>query len=107
MVIYDSRKSGQSKSDVRGYGEPIRDWEGTLVIHKGLSVVLHGHLLSVAKDTKHCRALIQLTPIGVGKALTAEEVTEVREAANILAGRAQRTFGFQWKVEVKLELPSD
>lgn len=77
---------------------PVRNWEGILVIHKGMTAIVHNHLIDIGRDEQHKIATVRVVP--VDKVATNMQMnSDIKEAADLLAERAQRFLGRSWTVK--------
>lgn len=78
---------------------PTRDWSGVLVIHRGLSVIVCGHVIDLTYDDGQQIATIVVKPKKpVDGAVSVEDTETITQAAKLLAHRAQRFLGKSWTV---------
>lgn len=68
------------------------------MVHRGLSVVLHGHELSAVRDEDTLVATIRHKPTASAAPMCESLATELKEAADLLASRAARLLGPHWVV---------
>lgn len=75
---------------------PIKD-EGVMAIHTGLSVTVCGHLIELERDeyNKVARLVVKVIE---GHKVTGMEGSAVNAAARLLAQRAQRFLGQNWRI---------
>lgn len=87
-----------SKRIRRGTFVPVRDWEGVIVVDKGLSTIIAGHLIDLKRDDGHHEAVVCVQAVDERGPLTQAELADLTEAAALLAQRAKRFLGYGWKV---------
>jgi hypothetical protein len=75
---------------------PVKD-EGVMAIHTGLSVTVAGHLIELERDEYNKTAKLVVSVIA-GHQVTGLEGSAVNAAAELLARRAQRFLGQNWKI---------
>lgn len=79
----------------------IKDWEGVLVVHRGMSAIVHGYLLDLDVDEENRTATVRVKladPTREVPALNDAQVVDLKQAATVLAKRAQRFYGRAWTV---------
>ncbi len=82
----------------RGRLVAVRDWEGVLVVDKGLSAIVAGHLIDLKRDDERCEAVVSGHPVDDRPPMTPQELSDITEAAALLAQRAKRFLGYGWTV---------
>src|SRR5437016_1506432 len=91
---------------IKLYDYPPRDEpNGTIVIHKGLSITVCGHFVDLYRDEIHKIATVRASVI-IGHKVTGLEYDTVKKAADLLADRAERFLGRGWKV-IKWTSPTE
>ena len=76
---------------------PVKNWDGILVIHKGLTAIVHGCLIDLDQDHERRVATVCVRPVDQSMPVGAE-LDEVKEAADLLADRAKRFLGRGWNI---------
>ena len=77
-------------------GVPDRS-EGSIVIQRGLTMAVRGHLIDLDRDESAKVARVRVAVVE-GYAPTGAEFDDVRKAAGVLAERARRFLGVGWTV---------
>ncbi len=77
---------------------PVRDWEGVIVVSKGLSAIVAGHLIDLKRDDERHVAIVCVSAVDDRPPMTQVETSLIVEAAQLLAGRAKRFLGYGWTV---------
>lgn len=93
--------------NIKLYDYPARDevYDEVIVIYKGLSVTVCGHLIDLYRDNAHKIATVRASVI-TGHNVTGLEYGDVKRAVDLLARRAERFLGHGWKV-VKWSPPTE
>ena len=91
---------------LRLYDYPPRgEYDGVIVIHKGLSVDVLCHHIDLVRDESARTAIVRVTVV-TGYTPTGLERVAVKTAADMLATRARRLLGHKWTV-VEWEQPGE